>query len=308
MHTIVILFMSALVLAMPLAGQSALPYQPVVNWAQIPSNITMGAAMGVAVDQAGHIWVYNRGSHPMIEFDKDGKVLQAWKEDLNITSYAHSAHGLGVGPDGGLWLVDREVNRVWKFSQQGRAEVVIGSFAGRPGNNESPYTFNRPTGVAFDSQGNVYVSDGYKNTRVAKYTASGKFLMYWGGVGTGDGQFNLVHDVTIDSSDRVYVADRGNKRVQVFDTNGKFLAKWENIGVPWGLAYDRWRKVIWMCDGDNGRVSKLSLDGKLLGSFGSNGAGPGQFDQAHMMAVDADGSIYVGETKNSRVQKFALKR
>ncbi len=264
--------------------------------------------MAVAVDQAGHIWLYNRGSHPVIEFSKEGKVLEAWKENPKVTLHAASAHGLGVGPDGGLWLVDREANTVWKFSQQGRAEVVIGTFAGRAGNNRSPYAFNRPTGVAFDSQGNVYVSDGYKNARVAKYTPAGKFLSCWGEPGTGDGQFNLVHDVTIDSQDRVYVADRGNKRVQVFDANGKLLAKWENIGVPWGLVYDRWRKVIWMCDGDNGRVSKLSLDGKVLGSFGSNGAGPGQFNQAHKIAVDAEGNLYVGETKNARLQKFAPQR
>lgn len=300
--------LSALVAVAPLAAQPELPYRVVENWPQLPADFTPGAAMGVAVDQAGAIWFYNRGSHPVIQLDKNGKVLQAWKEDVKKSNHATSAHGMRIGPDGGLWLVGRETNTVRKFSPDGRALIVIGGFSGRTGNNDARYAFNRPTAPAFDSKGNVYVADGYGNTRVVKYSPAGAYITHWGGKGTADGQFNLVHDVTVDSKDRIYVADRGNKRVQVFDVKGAFLAKWENIGVPWGLTYDARENVIFMCDGDNGRVSKLNLEGKLLGALGSDGEAPGQFHQAHAIAVDAEGSIYVGETVNARLQKFVRSR
>jgi len=304
---ILLLSLALLALAPPLAAQPQLPYEVVEDWPQIPESIKMGAAMGVAVDAGGHIWLYNRGTHPLIQFDKSGKVLQAW-EDGAVMSHAKTAHGMRIAKDGGLWLVGREAETVWKYSPEGRAEVVIGAFGGKPGDNDSEYAFNRPAGAAFDSQGNVYIADGYQNTRVVKYTPDGKYILHWGKPGDGDGEFNLVHDVAIDPQDFVYVADRANERIQVFDQVGRFIKKWEGIGMPWGLVYDPWRKVIWMCDGQNGRVSKLSLDGEVLGVMGENGSGPGQFDQAHNIAVDEEGNLYVCETKNFRIQKFAPKK
>jgi DNA-binding beta-propeller fold protein YncE len=123
--------------------------------------------------------------------------------------------------------------------------------------------------------------------------------------GTGDGEFNLVHDVAIDKQGRVYVADRTNARVQVFDQSGKFLAKWTNVGAPWGLYYVARENAIYMCDGVNNRVIKLNLDGQVLGVLGSYGKTPGKFDFAHNLTVDSTGAIYVAEIKNWRVQKFA---
>jgi len=260
----------------------------------------------VSVDGDGNIWVYNRGSHSVIQFDVDGKVLKAWK-DGTVVLHSKSAHGLRVAPDGGLWLTGREAQTIWKYSPEGRALVAIGTFGGKAGDNNAPYAFDRPTGVAVDSRGDVYVADGYKNTRVVKYTADGRYIQHWGKPGTANGEFNLVHDVAVDAQDFIYIADRGNKRVQVFTSNGGFIAKWEGIGVPWGLAYDKWRNLMWVCDGDNGRISKLNLDGEVLGVFGENGKEPGQFDQVHNLAVDEAGNIYAAETKNSRVQKFVLK-
>ena len=143
------------------------------------------------------------------------------------------------------------------------------------------------------------------NSRVVKFGPNGQYLTHWGKKGTGDGEFNLVHDVVLDKAGRVYVADRTNERVQIFDGNGKFLGKWTNIGAPWGLDYVAREDAIYMCDGKNNRIVKLNLEGQILGTLGSFGKLPGELDYAHSIAVDSSGAIYVVEIKNWRVQKFA---
>ena len=289
-----------------MAAQSDLPYRPVTGWGELPPDYQPGAGMAVSVDSGGNVWFYTRGSHPVIQFSSEGKLLQAWEENKERSLHQTAAHGMAVGPDGGIWLVDRERNTVFKYSPKGRSLITIGSFAALTGDNESQYAFNYPAGVAHDSAGRVYVADGYRNTRIAKYTSTGAYLMHWGGPGDADGDFNLVHGIVLDANDRVYAADRGNKRVQVFDSGGKHLATWTGLGTPWNLAYDRANDVLWMCDGDLGRVTKLSLDGKVLGGFGSDGQEPGQFHQVHSIAVDSEGAIYTAETVNQRIQKFVL--
>jgi peptidylamidoglycolate lyase len=174
-----------------------------------------------------------------------------------------------------------------------------------PGNNDSKDAFNEPTGIAFASNGDLFISDGYVNSRVIKFSKEGDYISHWGSKGEGDGQFNLVHDVTIDSAGKIYVADRTNQRVQIFDASGKFLGKWTGIGAPWGLIYSTKENSIYMCDGLNNRVIKLGLDGQVQGVLGSYGRIPGKLDFVHNIAVDSEGSIYVVEIKNWRVQKFA---
>ncbi len=298
------LFLPVLAIVEPAPAQPVLPYHAVAEWPKIPPEIQMGAGMGISVDAGGRIWAYNRGSHSLIQLNANGEVLEAWK-DGTVVLHSKAAHGLRIAPDGGLWLVGREAQTIWKYAPGGRVELVIGSFGGKAGDNDAFYAFNRPTGIAVDSRGDVYVGDGYQNSRVVKYSPEGEYLLHWGKPGGGDGQFKLVHDVAVDAQDFIYVADRGNERVQVFTPAGGFLAKWEGIGVPWGLAYDRWRNVMWMCDGDNGRISKLNLDGEVLGVLGENGKGPGQFDQIHGITVDEAGNLYVCETRNARLQKLA---
>lgn len=299
------LLLAALV-ALPLFAAD-LPYTHVENWAQLPADYTPGAGMAVAIDGDGNIWYYNRGSHPVIQFSPDGRVLQAWKEDPKLSNHAGSAHGMAVGVDNGVWLVGRENNRIYKFSPEGRVLLTIGGFSGMVGDNAARYAFNRPAGVAQDSHGNVYVADGYRNTRIAKYGPGGEYIMHWGGKGTAQGQFDLVHGVTVGPQDRIYVADRGNKRVQVFDVDGKPLKMWDGFGTPWALDWDEKEGVLWVCDGDNGRVLKFNADGKLLGGFSSDGPEPGQLHQVHGIAVAEDGAIYVAETVNQRIQKFVKK-
>ena len=291
-------------LAQPLAAQPELPYKPVLGWGELPDDYEFGQGMAVAVDLQGGVWFYNRGSHPLIQFSSDGSLIQSWKEDKTLSTHQVAAHGMAVGPDGGIWLVARDSHAVYKYSPAGRTLLMIGGFAASIGSNEATYAFNLPAGVAHDSTGNVYIADGYGNTRIVKYDASGKYLKHWGGAGAAAGQFNVVHGVALDSEDRLYAVDRGNKRVQVFDTDGKQLASWNGLGTPWNLAYDQREDVLWMCDGDLGRISKLSLDGSILGWFGTDGSEPGQLHQVHSIAVDSSGAIYAAETVNGRIQKF----
>jgi DNA-binding beta-propeller fold protein YncE len=224
-------------------------------------------------------------------------MLQSWGEGL-----FKSSHGIRIDADGNVWAVDVKGHLVLKFSPAGKVQMVIGR---SPGTNDSKDAFNEPTGIAFAANGDLFISDGYVNSRVIKFNREGDYLSHWGSKGEGDGQFNLVHDVTIDSAGKVYVADRTNARVQIFDASGKFLGKWTGIGAPWGLAYVAKENAIFMCDGLNNRVIKLGLDGTVQGVLGSHGRIPGKFDFVHNIAVDSEGSIYVVEIKNWRVQKFA---
>ncbi|MBK5292344.1 MAG: 6-bladed beta-propeller [Acidobacteriia bacterium] len=295
----------SLLAAMPLlaadaASGPALPQKLVPNWAQLPADWNFGECTGVEVDADDNVWVFNRGPHPVIQFDKTGKMLNAWKE-VPVTS----AHGLGIGPDGNIWLIDVKGHAVMKFNKAGRLLMMITNAGKQPGNNDTPYAFNEPTGIAFSPNGDFYVSDGYVNSRVVKFNKDGEYIRHWGSKGQGDGQFNLVHDVVLDQQGHVYVADRTNERIQIFDGSGKFLNKWTHAGAPWGLAYSAKESALYMSDGKNNRVVKLNLNGEILGTLGSFGKTPGRLDFAHHIAVDSEGSIYVVEIKNWRVQKFA---
>jgi DNA-binding beta-propeller fold protein YncE len=280
-----------------------LPYKVVQNWARLPKGYNFGEASGVDVDREGNVWVFNRGHWPVIQFDRSGTMLQAWSAD---TLPIRSAHGLRVAPDGSVWCVDVAGHVVFKLSSEGRVLMVIGNRQGVPGNDDATDAFYQPTNVNFKPDGNFYVSDGYVNSRIIEFNRQGEFVRQWGRKGTADGQFDLVHDVVLDSKGRVYVADRRNERIQVFDQNGKFLAKWPGIGAPWGLAYNPTEDAIYMCDGKYNRILKLNLEGQVLGVLSSWGKAPGKLDYAHSIAVDpADASLYTVEIKNWRVQKWA---
>jgi DNA-binding beta-propeller fold protein YncE len=182
--------------------------------------------------------------------------------------------------------------------------MQLGSAGGAPGNQDSNEAYNRPTSVGFGGDGSFFITDGYVNSRVLHYSKDGTFVQKWGSKGTGDNQFNIVHDIVLDSKGRLYVADRENGRIQIFSQDGRLLGKWENIGAPWGLTYVERENAIYMADGVNDRVAKLNMEGQIVGTFGSHGKVAGRFDYPHSLAVDRTGAIYVAEIKNWRVQKF----
>ena len=293
-----------LVVALPVLSQvksgPPLPHKLVANWAQLPKGWNFGEVSGIDVDKDDNVWVFHRGKRPVMQFDKSGKLLQSWDE-----APIKSSHGIRVGPDGNIWTVDVEGHTLLTFTPQGRIVQVIGAPGQRPGTMESKDVFNRPTGVAFGPGGEFYVSDGYVNSRVVKFGRDGIYQKQWGRNGTGDSEFRIVHDVAVDSKGRIYVADRENHRVQVFDGEGQLLAKWTDVGSPWGLYYAARENAVYMCDGYANRVLKLNTEGQILGVLGSYGKTPGKFDFAHNIAVDSMGAIYVAEIKNWRIQKFA---
>ncbi len=289
-------------LAATVLSAADLPHRLIPDWAKLPDGWNFGETSGVSVDKDDNVWVFNRGPHPVIQFDKTGRMLRAWKEVPVI-----SAHGIKVDPDGNVWLVDVRGHSLLKFTPEGRLLMVIANAGRGPGDNTTQYAFNQPTGLSFLPGGAFFVSDGYGNSRVAHYSRNGEFLRQWGAKGKADGEFDLVHDVALDKAGRVYVADRANSRVQIFDQQGKFLGKWTEVGQPWGLAYTEKENAFYICDGLNNRVVKVSMEGKILGTLGGFGKAPGKFDFPHHMAVDSEGSVYVAEIKNWRVQKFAAR-
>jgi len=279
-----------------------LPYKLVPNWAQLPKGYNFGECSGVDIDKAGNVWVFNRGHWPVMQFDRSGKMLQAWTDE---TFHVRSAHGIRVGPDGNLWAVDVDGHVVFKMSPAGRVLMVLGNRQGTPGNDAAEDAFNRPTNVGFLANGHVLISDGYVNSRVIEFTGDGDYVKHIGRKGSGDGEFNLVHDVAVDSQQRIYVADRNNERIQVFDSTGKFLAKWTGIGAPWGIYIPQKENAVYMCDGKYNRILKLNFEGQVLGVLSSYGKAPGKLDYAHSIAVDpSDSSIYTVEIKNWRIQKW----
>jgi len=285
-----------------------LPYHLVAGWPDMPKGYNFGESSGVDVDKQDNVWIANRGAYPVMEFDKTGKFIQGWNDDtVRLTSsntHGTGAHGIRVDPDGNIWLVDVDGHLLHKYNQQGRRLMVIGTRQGTPSNNDSQVGFNRPTNLWFLPNRDFYVTDGYGNSRVIEFNKNGEYIRHWGTPGKGDSQFTLPHSVTVDSKGTVYVADRVNKRVQVFTPEGQFITKWTDVGQPWGLYYVAKENVIYMCDGLYNRITKISLEGKVLGQMGSFGKAPGKLDFAHEIAVDSQGSIYVAEIKNLRVQKW----
>ena len=275
-----------------------LPYRVVADWPKLPEGWVFGACSTVTVDKQDHVWIFSRGAHPVTEFDRDGKLLRAW-EGVSI----RQAHGIRVDGEGSVWGVDVTGHVVRKYTPDGQVLMVVGT-EGKPGDNDSHTSFNRPTNIAFAPNGDFYVSDGYINARVVRFSKDGKYIGQWGHKGTGDGEFDLVHDIVLDKRNRLLVAERTNQRIQIFDLEGKLLEKWIDIGSPWSLAYVAAEDAVYMADGVNNRVVKLNMKGDVLGVLGGPGKGPGEFDAPHGISVDSTGALYVVEVNNRRVQKF----
>jgi DNA-binding beta-propeller fold protein YncE len=274
-------------------------YQPVSGWPKVPDDVTLGSVSAVATDSADRVFVFHRGKRPVLVFDRDGKFLRSWGDD-----HIKTAHGLRIDADNNVWVTDIGNHQVMKFDAAGKLLLSLGK-KGEPGADADH--FDRPTDVAVAPGGEFYVADGYGNARVLKFSKEGKLLKQWGKKGSGEGEFNLPHAVCLDAKGRVYVADRENNRVQVFDADGKFLAQWKESGAPFGLFLTRDGRLF-VADGRANWVKVLDGEGKALGRWGEKGKGPGQFMLPHMLCVDSQGSVYVAEVDGRRVQKFVARR
>ena len=286
-------------------GSGKYRYEVIENWAKIPDGWSFTDVGAVAVDSKDRVYVFNRGEHPMMVFDRDGNFLRSWGEGV-----FHRAHGLHIGPDETLYCTDDGDHSVRKCTLDGKVLLTIG-IPGKPTPYMSGEPFHRCTHTALSPRGDIYISDGYGNSRVHKYSPDGKLLKSWGESGTGPGEFNIPHNLCCDPDGWVYVADRENHRVQVFDGEGNYETEWHNLHRPCGMVMENKRQPLCYI-GEIGptmpvnrevpnigpRISIVDHEGKLLSRFGAAHAGydrPDQFVAPHGMAVDSHGDIYVGE-------------
>ena len=285
-------------------GTGAYTYEVTENWAQLPDGWSFKEVAAVAVDAHDNVYAFNRGEHPMMVFDRDGNFLRSWGEGI-----FPRAHGLTLAPDDTLFCTDDGDHTVRKCTLDGKVLFTLG-ISGKPAPFMSGNPFNRCTHVAIDPRnGDFYVSDGYGNARVHKYSPEGKLHFSWGESGTDPGQFNIAHNIATDKDGWVYVADRENHRIQVFDANGKFETQWVNMARPSGLYIDQVSETTYIGEigsaiGANAearqlgsRVSIYNIKGELLARLGDQppGEAPGQFISPHGISVDSHGDIYVGE-------------
>ena len=300
-------------------GSGDFTFEVVMDWAKLPEGWSFHEVSDVAVDRQDRVYVFNRGKHPMMVFDREGNFLSSWGEEI-----FKKAHGVTVGPDDTLYCVDEGEHTVRKCTLDGKVLMTVGT-PGQAAPMWSGLPFNRPTKVALDPKtGEFYVSDGYANSRVHKYSPDGKLLFSWGESGTDPGQFNIVHSVCTDREGFVYVADRENHRVQIFDPKGRYITQWNNMHRPCGFFISSGQKqLVYIGELDprlpvnkdipnvGARVSIYTIEGKLLARLGDirPGEAPNQFISAHSVGADSRGDLYVGEVSwTSRGSKLSPPR
>jgi len=348
------LFVSFFLLAATVfAQQPSVPeirYRSLPDFLKLPADMYFGEVVGVSLNSKGHIFVFSRGntSGPaygaaaaqLLEFGPDGKFIREIGRNLYAWSFAHAVK---VDKEDNIWAVDKGSDMVIKFTPEGRVSMVFGRKVESSDEGAAPLKHPKPplppvdgmfrqvTDVAWDSAGNAYISDGYINSRVAKVDKNGNWVKSWGEPGDQPGQFNTPHGIAVDAQDRVYVADRGNRRIQVFDADGKFLRQFTidvpvppdarpaignkptattgtmSPGAPWTVCITPGpNQVMFAADAYPGRIYKLSLEGKVLGVFGQSGKQLKQFGWVHQIACPSEREIYVAEQLNWRVQKLIL--
>ena len=330
-----------------------IPYRSVPNFLKLPPNLYLGEVSGVAVNSKGHVFAFSRGNTngpaygaaaaQLLEFDAQGNYLREIGHNLYAWSFAHTVK---VDAQDNVWVTDKGSDMVIKFDPQGRVAMVFGRKQEASDEGTGPLRHPKPplppvdgmfrqvTDVAWDAEGNTYISDGYINSRVAKVDKSGDWLMSWGEPGDGPGEFNVPHSIAVDAQGNVYVADRGNRRIQVFGGNGKFLRQMTidvpappgarpaigNMpknpaelkgtmapGAPWAICITPGpHQVLYSSDAYPGRIYKLSLNGKVLGMLGESGKQLKQFGWIHEIACPSENTLFVAELLNWRVQKLIL--
>src|SRR6476660_9022174 len=346
---LLLLALTGTLLAQP-ARVPEIPYRSVPGFLKLPADLYLGEVAGVAVNSRGHIFVFSRGNSTgpaygasaaqLLQFLPDGRFVREIGHNLYAWSFAHSVR---IDKDDHIWVADKGSDMVVKFHPEGRVVMVFGRKQEASDEGTEPLKHPKPplppvdgmfrqvTDMAWDAAGNTYISDGYVNSRVAKADKDGVWLKSWGEPGDKPGQFNTPHSIAVDAQNNVYVADRGNRRIQVFDTEGKFLRQIvidvpfdpearslignktdhpsgsRTPGSPWAICITPPpHQVLFSSDAFPGRIYKLSLDGKVLGTFGKTGKQLGQFGWIHEMACPSENELFVGELLNWRVQKIVL--
>jgi sugar lactone lactonase YvrE len=289
---------AALLLPLAALAQSVPTYHVVLNW---PVNNGQGAPdyhtvdiTGVAVGLDGRVYMCHGAPHPVLVFDRNGNYLTSWGEGLFT-----EPHTIRADHDGNLWMTDYETQLIYKFSPEG---VLLRTWGTRNVRGRDGTHFSGPTDVAFAPSGDVYISDGYGNSRVVHLSADGTYLGEWGNWGKQPGLFRTPHSIAVDAQGRVYVADRQNKRIQVFTGTGQFLSAWNIKDRPFSLWVSQDQLLYVACGSDTIRV--LDLTGRQVTRWGTSGRRPGQFNEPHMLCIDAQGELYVAETGSKRLQKF----
>jgi hypothetical protein len=328
-----------------------IPFDSIPDFLKLPPGMNFGEVPGVAVNSKGHVFVFTRSNSAdgpayaptaaqLLEFGPKGEFLREIGKGLYGWSFAHSVR---IDKDDNIWAIDKGSDMIIKFNPAGRVVWVFGrrkesADDARPWEHVDPPLpavdglFRQPTDVAWDSEGNIYITDGYINSRVAKYEKNGDWAKSWGTRGTGPGQFNTPHAIAVDRHNNIYVGDRGNRRVQVFDTEGKFLRMFSvdvppvpgtravngatptgerltaMIGAPNSLCITPGpNQVLFLGESTfPGRIFKVTLDGKVLGVIGRSGRQLKQFSGAHALACPSETEVYAAETSNWRVQKLIL--
>lgn len=299
-------------------------YQLMKNWPKLSDNFILGNPTGIGINTNQHIFVFHRAgrewpliasmpdtyisSKTILMLDREsGEILNSWGDNLFIMP-----HGLTVDMNNNIWVTDVGLNQVFKFRHDGKLLMKLGE--AKIFGNDSTH-FNRPTDVAVAKDGSFYVSDGYGNSRIVKFSPTGKFLFQWGKKGDNEGDFNIPHAIDLDEKGNVYVADRENSRVQVFNSAGKFIQQWtdKNFGRICAVTFDKIKKEFVAVDDatslfkvkHNGSdIIIFDSTGNLLSQFGRSSLYDGPKCWYHDVAIDNEGNIYVGDILGNKIQKF----
>jgi sugar lactone lactonase YvrE len=319
--------------ALPCAAQSKakaenvpeIPFDSVPNFLKLPDGLYLGEGIGVATNSKGHVFVYTRsGDTRLFEFDEKG----AFVKEIGAGNYGFEfAHAVRVDAQDNIWAVDEGSNMIIKFNPEGtkvlmvigrRPEMVDGLVSGAPPLQPQPYVFSRPTDVGFDAAGNIFITDGYGNSRVVKFDKNGRFVKSVGTRGNQQGQLNLPHTMSMDAQGNVYVGDRSNARVQVFDNDLNFKAIYDNVGNPWAVCVSPGpHQYLFVSNSlpDNGlsqfrditgEIYKMELDGTIIGKFGKAGKQLKEFSTVHEIDCRNPNELYVAEITAFRIQKIIL--
>ena len=283
-------------------GQGTHQYTVQEDWWTLPEGWEFGWIPAVAVDSQDRVYVYSRSEHPMVVFDRDGNFIDSWGDDI-----LKDAHGIFIDADDNIYCTERDTHVMRKFNTNGELLMTLGT-PDEPGAEGEP--FNQPTDFALGPDGEMYISDGYGNARVHKYSPDGELIKSWGQPGTGPGEFDLPHCVRVDPRNRLMVADRENNRIQFFTLDGEYIEEWGDLLQPDTIYIDD-DDLVYIAELGQ-RISIMTLDGEVISQWGSERGStvPGEFLACpHGIWLDSHGDIYVGEVQaDARLQKFIRQR